>query len=130
MGAWKGRDMKLLLGALIGAAGLTAVAVAAAQSPAANLNPQTVAAGRALFNEKQCVKCHQAQGRGNRRLPMDGPRARVAQLSVDQIRQWLLSPEEMTAKLERKPAIPMKKVELTDAEVDALIAYMLSLRSR
>ena len=34
----------------------------------------------------------------------------------------------MTAKLPKKPKVAMKKFDLTDEQVDGLVAYVLSLR--
>jgi mono/diheme cytochrome c family protein len=88
-----------------------------------------IAAGRKLFSSKNCTKCHMAEGKGNKKLRMDGPSAAVAKLSADQIRLWILSPAEMTAKLDHKPVNPMKKTAMSDAEVNAMVAYMLHLRT-
>ena len=108
-----------LIGAVLFGGGLLA------QTP----DPKDVAAGKKLFSSKNCVKCHMAEGKGNKKLRMDGPNAAVAKLSVDQIRQWIVTPEEMTAKLDHKPVNPMKKTAMTDPEVNALVAYMFSLRT-
>jgi hypothetical protein len=41
---------------------------------------------------------------------------------------WLTDPAAMTAKLKAKPKVAMKKVTLKDPEIDALVAYMASLK--
>jgi cytochrome c1 len=53
-----------------------------------------------------------------------------AKLSLADTKKWLTATEEMEAKLEKKPKTKMssKKVPLTDAEIDALVAYMQSLK--
>lgn len=120
--------MKRLIAAFLAltiASAASAVA-AAAQAP----DPKLVAAGRRIFSDKDCTQCHMAQGKGNKKLRMDGPTAKVAKLTPEEIRQWIVSPVEMTAKLTTKPENPMKKKDLTETEVDALVAYLLSLRGK
>jgi mono/diheme cytochrome c family protein len=122
--------MRRLAAVFLGVAivgGLSAV-MAGAQAP----DPKLVAAGRTIFRSSKvdCTQCHMAQGKGNKKLRMDGPTAKVAKLSAEQIRQWIVSPAEMTAKLDHEPDNPMKKKDLTEAEVNALVAYMLSLRGK
>ena len=90
------------------------------------LDPKEVAAGKKLFSDKNCTKCHMAEGKGNRKLLMDGPKAKLAKLTPAEIMLWLTSPEEMTAKLAEKPENPMQKLEATDAEIKALAAYLRS----
>ena len=111
-----------VVGAVLGAFLVGAVSLPAQADP-------DVAAGKKLFSSKNCTKCHMAEGKGNKKLRMDGPNAAVAKLSADEIEQWLVSPAEMTAKLDHKPVNAMKKTALTDSEIKALVAYMLHLRT-
>jgi mono/diheme cytochrome c family protein len=115
--------MRHVVGALFGIVLL--VGTVSAQTP----DSKDIAAGKRLFSAKNCTKCHMAEGKGNKKLMMDGPTAKVAKLSESEIRQWITSPAEMTAKLDHKPVNPMKKTELTDAEVNSLVAYLLHLRT-
>jgi len=84
-----------------------------------------IAAGKALYEKQSCQKCHQIDGKGSKISPLDGVGSK---LSAEQIKQWLVDPDTMTAKLPKKPAVKMKKVELPEADIDALVAYMLSLK--
>ena len=84
-----------------------------------------VAKGKALFEKQACAKCHQIAGKGSKMSPLDGVGSK---LSAAEIKQWLTDPDTMTAKLAKKPAAKMKKVELPDADLDALVQYMLSLK--
>jgi mono/diheme cytochrome c family protein len=102
--------------------------LAGAASVAAQTDPN-VALGKKLFSSKNCIKCHMAEGKGNKKLRMDGPNAAVSKLSAGEIEQWIISPAEMTAKLDHKPVNPMKKTQLTDPEIKGLVAYMLHLRT-
>lgn len=115
---------KLAGGAVIAMVCLANGAVAAAQGADPN-----IALGRKLFSSKNCTKCHMAEGKGNKKLRMDGPGAAVAKLSAGEIEQWIISPAEMTAKLDHKPVNPMKKTAMSDPEIKALVAYMLHLRT-
>jgi hypothetical protein len=89
-------------------------------------DPKLVDAGRKAFNSKtwDCVKCHSAEGVGNKKLPME----RLNKMDPADIRKWITSPAEMTAKLPKKPAVPMKKQDIPAAEVDALVAFVHSVQ--
>jgi mono/diheme cytochrome c family protein len=97
-------------------------AVARAQAP----DPELVAEGKALFASQICSKCHLAEEVGNKQFPLDGVASR---LEAEEIRTWITAPADMIAKLEQKPVLPMPKVPLTDAQVDALVAYLRTLDS-
>jgi len=45
-----------------------------------------------------------------------------------QIKAWITNPDPLTEKLATKPKIKMKKYTLPDAELDALVAYVASLK--
>jgi cytochrome c553 len=86
-----------------------------------------VAAGRAIFAEKKCNMCHLAEGKGNKMYSLHGV---AAKMSEADIRKWLTSPAEMEAKLKSPPKLKMssRKVDLRPNEVDALVAYVKSLK--
>jgi mono/diheme cytochrome c family protein len=84
-----------------------------------------VAAGKALFEKQKCASCHQIAGKGNKMSPLDGVGSK---LSAADIKLWLTDPDTMSAKLPKKPPVKMKKVALPDADIDALVQYMLSLK--
>jgi mono/diheme cytochrome c family protein len=84
-----------------------------------------VAAGKALYEKHKCMSCHQVAGKGSKMSPLDGVGSK---LSAAEIKQWLTDPDTMTAKLPKKPAAKMKKVDLPPADLDALVEYMLSLK--
>ena len=96
------------------------LAVVSAQDP-------KVETGKQLFSSKQCVKCHQIEGRGNKANKLDGVASKV---SAADMRKWLTNPKEMEATLDHKPKITMssKKAPLSNGEVDALIAYLGTLK--
>jgi len=81
--------------------------------------------GKKLYEAQKCATCHQIAGKGNKMFPLDGVGSKLA---AADLKKWLTSPDEMTAKLAKKPPMKMKKYDLKDAELDALVAYMLSLK--
>jgi hypothetical protein len=53
-----------------------------------------------------------------------------AKLTADEIRLWITNPTEATAKAKstKKPAMPNKYSKLPTADIDALVAYVQSLK--
>lgn len=83
--------------------------------------------GRRLFTDQHCTLCHSVHGRGNVKGAMDGA---GSVLTADEIRAWLTDTQGMIAKTKptRKP--DMKQYTLAKDDVDALVAYVLSLKRR
>jgi mono/diheme cytochrome c family protein len=111
------------IAALLG--GFMWTGVAAAQAPAPD--PAKVAAGKAAYEETKCAKCHGDNGVGDK----NGKQVLVGiypKTSAADIRKWITTPAEMTAKLPKKPKEPMKKFDLTEKQVDDLVAYVMSLK--
>ena len=100
-----------------------AVALAFATPAAA----QDVAKGEAVYAAQKCSMCHAIAGKGKAANPLDGVGAK---LSADDIKQWITHPKEMTAKAKstKKPPMPNKYGKLPAADIDALVAYMQSLK--
>jgi len=82
-----------------------------------------VEAGKKIYDAQGCAKCHQIDGKGAKLSPLDGVGSK---LTAEEIRLWLTSPDEMMA----KPVVKMKKVELKDPDLDALVAYIQSLKKQ
>jgi mono/diheme cytochrome c family protein len=80
--------------------------------------PAEVERGRQVYAEQKCAACHSIAGVGSRRYPLDGVGSR---LSENEVRRWIVSPREMKATV-RKPSY-----DLPERDLDALVAYMLSL---
>ena len=106
------------------------VAVAAlAFIPGATASAQ-VEKGKAVYEAAlpKCKTCHAIGGVGNPKGALDDVGTR---LKADEIKAWLRTPKEMTekAKATRKPVMPpFPKEKLSDADLDALTAYLLSLK--
>jgi len=86
-----------------------------------------IADGKKLYDQKECAKCHMINGKGNKIGKLDGVGTKLPEADI---RKWFTNTVEMEAKLDHKPKVKMssKKVNLSPAEIDALTAYMMSLK--
>ena len=98
-----------------------AASVASAQDAA------QIKKGQAVYGAQKCQMCHQIAGTGNKANPLDGVGAK---LSGGDIRLWITHPMDMTAKAKstKKPPMPNKYGSLPPADLDALVAYLSSLK--
>ena len=106
------------------AAALAVITGAAAASPAF---AQEAKKGEAVYTAQKCSVCHQIAGKGNKANPLDGVGAK---LKGDEIKEWITHPVEAAkkAKSTKKPPMPAKYGSLPPADIDALVAYMQSLK--
>jgi mono/diheme cytochrome c family protein len=106
---------------------LTIVLTAAALTLARPAAAQDAKKGEAVYTAQKCQLCHSIAGKGNKANPLDGVGAK---LSAEDTKQWILKPVEMAAKANstKKPAMPAKYGSLPAADVDALVAYIQSLK--
>jgi mono/diheme cytochrome c family protein len=83
--------------------------------------------GQEVYTAQKCQLCHAIGGKGGKTSPLDGVGAK---LTADDIRQWITHPTEMTAKAKstKKPPMPNKYGTLPAADLDALVAYLASLK--
>jgi mono/diheme cytochrome c family protein len=82
--------------------------------------------GMKAYAEQKCSVCHSIAGKGNAKGVLDDVGSK---LMPEEIRAWLVNPAEMTkkTKADRKP--PMRAYpNLSKEDVDALVAYMASLK--
>jgi cytochrome c oxidase subunit 2 len=102
--------------------------VRAQQQPAAR--DEQVAAGRRVFETTACINCHAVAGTAangrfgpdlthlmSRRTIASG----AAENTRDNLRRWLENPDSI------KPGSLMPAMKVADADLDALVAYMMSL---
>ncbi len=87
--------------------------------------------GKGLFASvsPKCSMCHSIAGQGNAKNPLDGVGSK---LSADDIKAWIRTPKEMAAKAKSEAKPPMSAYtteKLSDADLDALVAYLLSLKT-
>jgi cytochrome c2 len=103
------------------------VGVAVCMSAASFVAAQDAKAdGATVYVAKKCQLCHAINGKGNKLGTLDGVGSK---LSADEIKEWLVDPKGMTTKTKatRKPL--MLETKMTPAELDALVVYMLSLKT-
>ena len=83
------------------------------------------AKGAQVYADQKCSVCHAIAGKGNAKGALDDIGSKR---SAEEIRQWLVDAKAMTAKTkaDRKPE--MKAYSLPKDEVDALVAYLTSLK--
>lgn len=97
---------------------------AAAQAASAPVNER----GAAVFAAQKCSMCHALDGKGNAKGALDDVGAKLA---ADEIRQWIVTPAEMTAKAQavRKPAMKAFP-NLSHEDLDALLAFLHSKKKK
>jgi mono/diheme cytochrome c family protein len=121
-------ELSGLFAAFIGGCMLRTIAVltiALALALPAVAQDAKVAQGEKLFVDQKCTLCHSVADKGNKKGPLDGV---AAKLKADEIREWIVDAKGMTAKTkaERKPL--MKAYTLPKDDVDALVAYLATLK--
>jgi mono/diheme cytochrome c family protein len=93
-------------------------------------DPDPVAAGRRVYEQRKCAACHMIAGRGNIRFPLDHVATRLTETDL---RRWLTDTAGMERAQPTQPAIRMSEWlksnrRISDADVDALVAYLSSLK--
>src|SRR4030095_13012533 len=106
---------------------ITAIAVALVVGVPHAAQAQDAAKGEQVYAAQKCSVCHAIAGKGGKASPLDGVGAK---LSADDIRQWIVEPWAMTksAAPPKRPPMPKKFDKLPAADIDALVAYMQSLK--
>ena len=113
--------MKRVLIGIMSAAAVVAFAGAA--------SAQDTAKGAKVYADQKCSMCHSIEGKGNAKGVLDGVGTKF---KADEIRQWIVEPAAMAAKAkaDRKPPMPAKYAALPKDELDALVAYLSSLKKK
>jgi cytochrome c oxidase subunit II len=102
------------------------------------------AEGRALFADlgdgrQACVQCHQIFEEGGNRGPGVGPdlthlfsreefAGAIATLDEDSLREWLADPDSFKPMQYESNNIGMPNLDLSEDELDALVAYLMTLQ--
>jgi mono/diheme cytochrome c family protein len=109
------------------AAAAVAIAIGGTVALSAARQDDKVKRGQEVYTAQKCQLCHSIDGKGNKSNPLDGVGKK---LSAEEIRQWIVSPADMTAKTKstKKPPMQDKYSKLPAADIDALVAYMQSLK--
>jgi mono/diheme cytochrome c family protein len=83
------------------------------------------AKGEQVYAAQKCSLCHSIAGKGNAKGTLD---AVGSKLSADDIRAWIVDAKVMTAKTKATRKPEMKQYSLPKDDVDALVAYLSSLK--
>jgi mono/diheme cytochrome c family protein len=88
---------------------------------------QDTAKGAKVYADQKCSLCHAIAGKGSAKGPLDDVGSK---LKPEEIREWIVDPVGMTAKAKatRKPPMPAKYKTLPKEDLDALVAYLASLK--
>jgi mono/diheme cytochrome c family protein len=84
-----------------------------------------IAQGEKLFADQKCTLCHSIADKGNKKGPLDGV---ASKLKADEIREWIEDAKGMTAKTKTTRKPDMKAYTLPKDDVDALVAYIVTLK--
>lgn len=88
-----------------------------------------IARGKEVYATAKCSTCHSIEGKGNQKGPLDGVGSK---LTEEEIRLWHTDPKTMTAKTKstRKPPMGSYATKLSKEDLDAVVAYMVSLKKK
>ncbi|MBE9515799.1 MAG: cytochrome c [Proteobacteria bacterium] len=98
------------------------------QVPAPELlpDPQRIEAGRQVYVQQRCARCHSIAGKGNLRYPLDGVGEKR---SAEELRNWIIGADVLQGVLlGRVFRLKQAHKELPSDDLDALVSYMQSLR--
>ena len=108
---------------------LAAVAVGAllALPSAARAQDAKVTHGMEVFAAQHCSLCHAIAGKGNAKGALDEVGSK---LKAEEIREWITDAKGMTAKTKATRKPEMKQYTLAKDDVDALVAYLETLKKK
>jgi mono/diheme cytochrome c family protein len=101
--------------------------IAGAPHMAWSQDAELIKKGEQVYGAQKCQMCHSIAGKGAKAGPLDGVGSK---LSADEIRAWIVDPIAAAKKANatRKPPMPKKYDKLPAGDIDALVAYMHSLK--
>lgn len=106
---------------------IIAGALAVVSAAPAMAQDAAVEKGKAVYAAQKCSMCHSIAGAGGKSSALDGVGKK---LSAAEIKAWIVTPKEMEKKTgsTKKPPMPDRYSKLPAADIDALVAYMASLK--
>jgi mono/diheme cytochrome c family protein len=106
-----------------------AVIALAAFAGTASAQDAKIEKGAKVYADQKCSLCHSIAGKGNPKGALDDIGTK---LKAEEIREWIVNPaKEATAhKADRKPPMPAKFASLPKDDLDALVAYLSSLKKK
>ena len=103
---------------------ITALALALSVVTAAAQDAK-VKKGMQVYAAQKCSQCHSVAGKGNAKGKLDDVGSKLAPA---EIKEWIVDPVGMAAKNKKDRKPPMKKKPIPDGDVDALVAYLSTLK--
>ena len=115
-----------ILGGLCSVA-ITVAVIAGVPQTALAQDAAAVKKGEAVYTAQKCSMCHSIAGKGGKSSVLDGVGKK---LSAADIKEWIVDPPAAAKKANstKKPPMPKKYQTLPAADIDALVAYMASLK--
>jgi len=109
--------------------GTMAAIALAALAGTSSAQDAKVEKGAKVYADQKCSICHSIAGKGNAKGALDGVGTKLTEA---EIREWIVDPAKATAKAkaERKPPMPAKYASLPKDDLDALVAYVSSLKKK
>jgi mono/diheme cytochrome c family protein len=104
-----------------------ALTIALGIAAAAAAEDTKVTKGAEVYGTQKCALCHSIADKGNKKGPLDGVGSK---LSGPEIRLWMTDAKAMTAKTNATRKPEMKSYTLANDDLDALTAYMVSLKKK
>ena len=81
--------------------------------------------GAEVYSAQKCALCHSIGDKGNKKGPLDGVGSK---LKAAEIHEWMTDAKGMTAKTKATRKPDMKSYALPADELEAIVAYMTSLK--
>jgi len=104
---------------------LAALTIAGALGVSLRAADAKVENGMQVYANQKCSLCHSIGDKGNKKGPLDEVGSKY---SVADLRAWIVDAKGMTEKTKAARKPPMKNYDLPKADVDALVAYMATLK--
>ena len=95
--------------------------------PAFAQDTAQVARGTKVYADQKCAFCHAINQKGNAKGPLDDVGLK---LTADEIRAWIVTPKEMTEKTRAERTPHMRAFNLPKDDLDALVAYLQTLKQK
>ena len=102
-----------------------AVAICLGIPAAAAAQDAKVTKGAEVYAAQKCSLCHSIGDKGNKKGPLDGVGSK---LKDAELREWMTDAKGMTAKTSATRKPEMKSYALPKDDLDAIVAYMASLK--
>lgn len=87
----------------------------------------TASAGEKVYADQKCSLCHSVGDKGNKKGPLDDVGTK---LSEADLRAWITDAKGMTVKTKAARKPEMKAYALPKGDVDALVAYLQTLKKK